>query len=178
MKDPQAPPARIAVVMGVSGCGKTTIGHELAERLGVPFADADTFHPPANITKMSAGHSLTDEDRRPWLARIGAWLAEHHEVGAVATCSALKRDYRDLIRAAAPGVPFLHLAGPMEVAYARVAARPNHFMPASLMRSQYDTLQPLAADETGLTLDFNRSADEIVTAIVDFLTTSTSNPEA
>src|SRR5438105_15547837 len=96
------------VVMGVSGSGKSTVGAALAQRLRVPFADADNFHPPANIAKMSAGIPLDDTDREPWLRAIGAWLAEHDAGGGVASCSALKRSYRDALRAAAPRTRFVH----------------------------------------------------------------------
>ncbi|TDO91490.1 gluconokinase [Enemella evansiae] len=154
--------APLAVVMGVSGCGKSTIGALLAERLAVPFADADAFHPAANIAKMSAGIPLDDADRRPWLASIGEWLAEHRARGAVMACSALKRTYRDQIRTPAPGTVFLHLDGPFEVALTRVQSRPGHFMPASLLRSQYADLQPLESDEAGTTADFARPADALV----------------
>lgn len=160
---------RIAVVMGVSGCGKTTIGRLLAERMGVPFADADAFHPQANIDKMAAGHPLTDEDRLPWLQKIGSWLHDHRGSGAVATCSALKRSYRDILREGAPDVAMCHLDGPMQVAYVRVQSRMDHFMPASLMQSQYDTLQPLQPDERGITVDFTLPEGEIVTTLMAYL---------
>jgi gluconokinase len=111
------------VVMGVSGAGKSTVGALVAERLGVPFRDADAFHPPANIAKMSAGTPLTDEDRWPWLDAIGAHLAAHRIQGCVVTCSALKRIYRDRLRAAAPGVRFVFLHGAMELVAARSRSR-------------------------------------------------------
>lgn len=161
--------APLAVVMGVSGCGKSTIGALLAERLEVPFADADAFHPPANIAKMSAGAPLTDADRRPWLATIGGWLAEHRAGGAVMACSALKRTYRDQIRTPAPTTVFLHLAGPFEVALTRVQSRPGHFMPASLLRSQYADLQPLQTDEAGTTADFARPTEALVDEFAGWL---------
>ena len=166
------PARRLAVVMGVCGSGKTVCGEALAGALGVPFADADTFHPEANVQKMAAGHPLTDEDRAPWLAAIGAWLHDHGESGAVVTCSALRRSYRDQLRAKAPGVPFLHLAGPAEVVTARVAARDDHFMPASLVASQHATLEPLGADEAGRTIDVEKSVDEIVAEMRDYLTSA------
>ena len=110
------------VVMGVSGSGKSTVGAALAQRLRVPFADADDFHPPANIAKMSAGHPLDDDDRHPWLEAIGVWLAEHPE-GGVMSCSALKRAYRDQLRHHASGVAFLLLDGTPEVIRKRQASR-------------------------------------------------------
>lgn len=149
------------VVMGVSGSGKSTVGAALAQRLRVPFADADDFHPAANIAKMSAGHPLDDDDRYPWLERIGQWLANHPE-GGVMSCSALKRAYRDQLRRHAPQTEFLHLYGTPEVIGRRQASRPGHFMPASLLQSQFDTLEPLDADEGGLVIDVDQAVDSIV----------------
>jgi gluconokinase len=149
------------VVMGVSGSGKSTVGAALAQRLRVPFADADDFHPEANIAKMSAGHALNDDDRRPWLETIGGWLAEHVG-GGVMSCSALKHSYRDQLRDQCPSVEFLHLAGTPEVIGRRQASRPGHFMPASLLASQFETLEPLAADERGVVIDVDQDIDSIV----------------
>ena len=149
------------VVMGVSGSGKSTVGAALAQRLRVPFADADDFHPAANIAKMSAGHPLDDDDRYPWLERIGQWLANHPE-GGVMSCSALKRAYRDQLRGHAPQTEFLHLYGTPEVIGRRQASRPGHFMPASLLQSQFDTLEPLDPDEGGLVIDVDQAVDSIV----------------
>jgi gluconokinase len=149
------------VVMGVSGSGKSTVGAALAQRLRVPFADADDFHPEANIAKMSAGHALNDDDRRPWLETIGGWLAEHVG-GGVMSCSALKHAYRDQLRDHCPSVEFLHLAGTPEVIGRRQASRPGHFMPASLLASQFETLEPLAADERGVAIDVDQDIDSIV----------------
>ncbi|AQA04988.1 gluconate kinase [Mycobacterium sp. MS1601] len=149
------------VVMGVSGSGKSTVGAALAQRLRVPFADADDFHPEANVAKMSAGHALDDDDRYPWLEAIGDWLAEHAD-GGVMSCSALKRKYRDQLRKHCPGTEFLHLAGTVEVIGRRQASRPGHFMPASLLASQFDTLEPLDSDEAGISIDVDQSIDSIV----------------
>ena len=149
------------VVMGVSGSGKSTVGAALAQRLRVPFADADDFHPEANIAKMTAGHALDDDDRRPWLDSIGEWLAAHPD-GGVMSCSALKRVYRDQLRRHCPDVEFLHLAGTPEVIGRRQASRPGHFMPASLLASQFETLEPLAADERGVDVDVDQDIDSIV----------------
>jgi gluconokinase len=154
------------VVMGVSGSGKSTVGAAIAQRLRVPFADADDFHPPANIAKMTAGHALDDHDRYPWLEAIGEWLAGHPD-GAVMSCSALKRKYRDQLRRHAPHVTFLHLAGGRDVIARRQASRPGHFMPSSLLTSQFHTLEPLEPDERGLTLDVDRGVDDLVEAYVE-----------
>ena len=153
------------VVMGVSGSGKSTVGAALAQRLRVPFADADDFHPEANIAKMTAGHALDDDDRRPWLNSIGEWLAAHAE-GGVMSCSALKRTYRDQLREHCPDVDFLHLAGTPEVIGRRQASRPGHFMPASLLASQFETLEPLAADENGVDVNVDQNIDSIVNEYV------------
>lgn len=153
------------VVMGVSGSGKSTVGAALAQRLRVPFADADDFHPEANIAKMTAGHALDDDDRRPWLDSIGEWLAAHAE-GGVMSCSALKHAYRDQLREHCPDVDFLHLAGTPEVIGRRQASRPGHFMPASLLASQFETLEPLAADEHGVDVNVDQNIDSIVNEYV------------
>lgn len=152
----------LIVVMGVSGSGKSTVGAALAQRLGVPFADADDFHPSANIAKMKAGTPLNDHDRYPWLEAIGGWLADHCGTGGVMSCSALKRGYRDQLRRHCPQTEFVHLSGSPEVIAARQASRPGHFMPASLMASQFATLEPLQRDERGVTLDISHDIDSIV----------------
>jgi gluconokinase len=158
----------LVVVMGVAGSGKTTVGIALAKRLGVDYGEADDFHPQRNIDKMSSGQALDDDDRRPWLDAIGDWLAAHHEAGAVATCSALKRDYRDRLRAAAPETVFLHLVGDKALLAQRMTGRKGHFMPTSLLASQLATLEPLEPDEAGIALDIRESADEIVSRFVSW----------
>ncbi|GAA1387386.1 gluconokinase [Pseudonocardia kongjuensis] len=163
-------PLPLVTVMGVSGSGKTTVGAALAQRLGVPFADADDFHPAVNIAKMSAGVPLTDDDRVPWLQAIGTWQADRTASGAVVTCSALRRSYRDGLRAAAPAQMFVHLTGSRRTVARRVAGRPGHFMPAALVDSQYDTLEPLGDDEYGITLDLDRSVDDLVAVAADAVT--------
>ncbi len=151
------------VVMGVSGSGKSTVGAALARRLKVPFVDADTLHPPANIAKMAAGEPLDDDDRYPWLETVGVWLAGHPG-GGVVSCSALKRKYRDQLRAHCPRVEFLHLRGSPELIGGRLATRSGHFMPAALLRSQFDALEPLGPDEAGVTADAGQGVQEIVDA--------------
>jgi carbohydrate kinase (thermoresistant glucokinase family) len=158
------------VVMGPTCCGKTTIGSALAKRLGLAFIEGDTLHPPANVEKMSAGKALTDEDRWPWLAAIGRALAASPEPGAVASCSALKRVYRDRLRAeAGEGLAFIFPDLPREVLAARIAARRNHFMPASLLDSQLATLEPPTAEPDALTLNGTEGLDGLVERAVGWL---------
>jgi gluconokinase len=167
-----APPHRpLVVVMGVSGSGKTTVGTAVADRLGLVYKDADDFHPQANIDKMAAGHPLDDEDRAPWLQAIGEWLHEHVDSGAVASCSALKRRYRDALLAAAPDIHFLHLAGAADIISERMKNRPKHFMKASMLQSQIATLEPLQDDEPGVAIDVRSSVDEIVDEFIAYLDT-------
>ncbi len=163
----QKPPVNGApvVVMGVSGSGKSTVGAALARRLRVPFADADDLHPRANIEKMTAGHPLDDEDRRAWLDEVGKWLAGHRN-GGVMSCSALKRRYRDHLRAHCPTAGFLYLSGSPEVIGARQAARKGHFMPTALLDSQFDALEPLESDERGVVVDVGQDIDHIVAAFL------------
>jgi gluconokinase len=157
----------LLVAMGVSGSGKSVVGAALAQRLRIPFADADDFHPPANIAKMTAGHALDDHDRHPWLEAIGLWLSEHDEEGGVISCSALKRRYRDQLRRHAPRVQFVHLDGDREVIERRQSSRPGHFMPSSLLSSQFATLERLAPDEDGFVIDVDQSIDAIVQEYID-----------
>lgn len=156
--------------MGVSGSGKSTVGKALALRLDVPFADADAFHPAANLAKMSARTPLDDDDRRPWLAAVGQWLADHD--GGVMCCSALKRRYRDQLRSYRTTIEFLHLAGSPELIGGRHAGRTGHFMPTSLVLSQFDALEPLDPDESGMSIDVGRSVDAVVEAFVRYLSLS------
>jgi carbohydrate kinase (thermoresistant glucokinase family) len=141
------------IVMGVSGCGKTTIGDLVARELGVRFLDGDSLHPVENVAKMAAGTPLTDEDRWPWLAIVGSELAAAGADGLVLACSALRRSYRDAIRAQAPDTVFLHLHGSKEVLGSRLEGRSGHFMPAALLDSQLATLEPLEDDERGVVVD-------------------------
>ncbi|MFI6027633.1 gluconokinase [Amycolatopsis magusensis] len=158
----------VVVVMGVSGSGKTTVGTALAEALGVAYAEADSFHPEANIEKMTAGTPLTDEDRWPWLEAIAGWIREHGETGGVVTSSALKRRYRDVLRGGGD-VWFVHLNGPREVIAQRLAGRSGHFMPPSLLDSQFADLEPLDADERGQVLDITEPPAALVQKALDEL---------
>jgi gluconokinase len=155
----------VIVVMGVSGSGKTTVGRALAERLGVPYAEADEFHPRANVDKMAAGRALTDDDRWPWLRAIAAWI-DAQAGGGVVTCSALKRAYRDLLRAETDHVWFLHLHGDRALIASRIGGRSGHFMPASLLDSQFADLEPLTPDEPGLVVDVAAPPEEIVETVL------------
>jgi gluconokinase len=139
----------ILIVAGVAGCGKTTVGALLAGRLRWPFADADTFHPEANIAKMRAGIPLTDADRQPWLRAVADWMDEHIAAGqsGVITCSALKRAYRDQLLAGRPAATMIFLLVSREVLERRLVARPNHFFPEKLLDSQLAALEPPAPDE-------------------------------
>lgn len=150
------------VVMGVSGSGKTAIGEALGERLELRYSDADGFHPDANVEKMRAGQPLTDDDRWPWLDRVGQWLATYESSGAIVSCSALRLVYRDRLREHVPAAVFVHMYGPVEVVRARMERRRDHFMPPALLQSQYDLLEPLGNDEQGVTLDLDQPVPAIV----------------
>jgi carbohydrate kinase (thermoresistant glucokinase family) len=150
------------VVMGVSGSGKSTIGLLVADALGVPFVDGDSLHPKSNIAKMAAGTPLTDEDRWPWLQRVGTEVAAAEGSGIVVACSALKRAYRDVIRTEAPEAIFLHLDGSKSVLARRLEGRSDHFMPVSLLDSQLSTLQRLEPDEHGIVVDIAAPVDRVV----------------
>ncbi|WP_406263641.1 gluconokinase [Streptomyces sp. NBC_00191] len=154
----------VVVVMGVAGCGKSTIGRLLAEKLGVSYAEADDFHPPANIAKMAAGQPLDDDDRRPWLTAIAGWIRDRGRAGegGVVSCSALKRRYRDMLCEAGSQVWFLHLTVERALVGERVAARSDHFMPVSLVDSQFEALEPLQSDEPGVAVDASATPEEIV----------------
>ncbi|MGK7861980.1 gluconokinase [Falsiroseomonas sp. E2-1-a4] len=159
----------LVLVMGVSGAGKSTVGPLIAQRLGVRFDDADSFHPPANVDKMSRGAPLDDTDRAPWLDAIGAHLAAHEGIGCVVTCSALKRAYRDRLRAAAPGLRLVFLQGDLALVAARQAARQGHFMPASLIASQFATLEPPTPDEGAVLLNVAATPDALAEAAITAL---------
>lgn len=155
--------AHLFVVMGVSGCGKTTVGQALAARLGCPFYDGDDFHPPANVAKMASGVPLNDEDRAPWLARLAGLLKQHEAKGetAVLACSALKQLYREQLRVS-PEVQFVYLAGSFDLIWQRMSQRAHHYMKADMLRSQFAALEPPAAAEV-----IHVAIDQAIDAIVD-----------
>ena len=156
------------VVMGVSATGKTCVGEQLAEELGCEFIEGDSLHPETNIDKMTRGVPLTDEDRWPWLKAIAELVARRDAEGTstVVTCSALKRSYRDVLRDAAPTF-FVHLHAPFEVLQDRMQLRTKHFMPTSLLRSQFDTLEELGDDEPGAVVDVTPPLDVAVEEAVN-----------
>ena len=157
-----------AIVMGVASCGKTTVGEALAAGLGLPFVEGDRLHPPENVAKMSAGTPLNDDDRWPWLDRVGAALAG--ATGVIGSCSALKRSYRQrLIRAAGRPIAFVFLDGSRELLAQRIAARKGHFMPASLLDSQLATLERPGPDEWAIAIDIALAPADIVARAVAFL---------
>jgi carbohydrate kinase (thermoresistant glucokinase family) len=148
------------VVMGVSGCGKSSVGIALADALGARFIDGDDLHPAANKAKMSAGIPLDDDDRWPWLDLVSKALAE--DASTVVACSALKRSYRERILAGAPNTFFIHLDGSREILEQRLGNRTGHFMPATLLDSQLATLEPLAEDEPGAVIDIDQPISQII----------------
>jgi carbohydrate kinase (thermoresistant glucokinase family) len=152
------------VVMGVCGCGKSTVGERLARELGALFIEGDAFHPPANVARMAAGIALTDADRQGWLEALAAQLADARRAGrsVVLACSALKRRYRDVLRLGAPDLRVVHLAGDRAMLAVRLAARQGHYMPASLLDSQLATLETPDPDERAVTLDAGAPTDTLV----------------
>ena len=168
MRGSDRPGTCVIVLMGVAGCGKSTVGDLLARRLGWPFRDADTFHPPANVAKMSAGLPLDDRDRAPWLAAIAAWIDARRAAGesAIVSCSALKRRYRDIIVGPRADVRLVHLAGSRQVIGGRLAERKGHFMPASLLASQFEALETPSPEERAIVVDVGAAPEEIVDQII------------
>lgn len=155
----------IHVMMGITGSGKSTVGRLLADRLGVPFVEGDDWHPAENIAKMSAGIPLTDEDRRPWLDRLAAAIADWsaRREGVVVSCSALKRDYRRILAGSVDDLVFVHLAGDPDILRRRMQGRRGHFMPTTLFDSQLATLEPPVDEPNVIEVD----ADDAPAAIVD-----------
>jgi gluconokinase len=162
------PGPSVIVVMGVSSSGKTTVGALLAGRLHWEFADADWFHPTANVDKMHAGIPLTDDDRWPWLAKVAAWIDERRAVGehAVMGCSALKRSYRQVIIGDRADVRLVYLKGSEDLIGRRMAARHGHFMPKSLLHSQFEALEEPGPDEHPITISVEPRPAEIVSQII------------
>ena len=158
----ETPQRPVIVVMGVSGCGKSTLGQALAEALGVPYIEGDALHPPRNVALMAAGTPLTDADRAGWLDVIGERLAQAGDQGAVVACSALRRLYRDRLRAASPGLRLVHLHGDPALLAARIGQRTGHYMPATLLPSQLQTLEPPDPDEAAITLDIAQPPEALV----------------
>lgn len=159
------------VIMGVAGSGKTTLALELTRRLGWPYAEADDFHPPANVAKMAAGVPLTDEDRWPWLEAIRDWLTVQARAGrsTVVTCSALRLAYRDVLREAEGRVRFVHLTADPALLSARLARRSGHFMPATLLASQLATLETLVPGEDGVVIVVDVPPDDVADRAVELL---------
>ncbi|MGR9250599.1 gluconokinase [Rhizobium leguminosarum] len=161
----QKTPPLAVIVMGVSGCGKSSVGERLAAQNGMPFLEGDQLHPAENVEKMAQGISLTDDDRLPWLDRIGAEIrtAQEASQGLVISCSALKRHYRDRLRQAATGrLVFVFLEGSRELLLSRMQARQGHFMPASLLDSQLETLEPPTGEAGVVTVAIDNALDDIV----------------
>ena len=161
----------VIVVMGVASSGKTSLGERLAERLGWLFRDADSFHPPENVAKMAGGTPLNDDDRKPWLAAIAAWIDDLRAKGehGIVTCSALKRAYRQVIVGDRPDVALVYLKGSRELIGRRMAARQHHFMPPALLDSQFAALEEPGADERPLVVSVEDSKDAIVQDVVERL---------
>ncbi|TDB74035.1 gluconokinase [Micromonospora sp. KC723] len=160
-------PTRHVVVMGVSGVGKTTLARLLADATGLVFGEADEFHTAANVARMRSGVPLDDAARWPWLRELAGWMTARHREGVstVLACSALKRSYRDVLREGPPTVDFVHLDGPADVIRARMSLRAGHYMPASLLDSQTDTLETLGPDERGVVLDLRLPAATLVPVV-------------
>jgi len=165
---PASPPLRL-VVMGPSGCGKSTLARALAQALDYQLVEGDELHPPANVRKMQSGQPLDDADRAPWLDAVAAALARNDSTGVVATCSALKRRYRDQLRAAAGPLIFVLPLAAREVLAQRLAKRAGHFMPASLLDSQLGDLEPLAEDEAGFAIDGTTSVESQIAIMLSRL---------
>jgi carbohydrate kinase (thermoresistant glucokinase family) len=165
--------ARVAVIMGVSGSGKTTVGAALARRLGWLFQEGDALHPPENIAKMKAGHPLDDEDRAPWLAAVASRIDQWRDDGkcGVVACSALKRRYRDIIIGGRADVRLIYLEGSRTLIGERLAQRRDHFMPASLLDSQFAALEPPAAEEDAITVSVDAPVDTMVAQLAAALAT-------
>ena len=165
------PPPEVVVLAGVAGSGKTTVGALLAERLGWDYAEADAFHPPANIDKMRSGRPLTDADRLPWLRTIATWIDDRLATGrpGVVSCSALKRRYRDLLLDGRPGVRMVFMDGDRDAIAARMRGREGHFLTVGLLDTQFADLEPPAPDENVLVLPADAPLDTTLTHVLSSL---------
>ena len=166
--------------MGVSGCGKSTVASMIAEHFAVPFCEADDLHPEANVQKMSAGIPLDDSDREPWLIAVRERVKELHQRdgkgtsrGCVVACSALKQSYRDILAADELDMVFVHLAGSFELIFERMQQRDSHFMPASLLRSQFDALEPPKPSRSAFEISIDQSAEMTAAEAIKLLTART-----
>ena len=161
--------------MGVAGAGKTTVMAALAERVGWATAEGDEFHSPENVARMQSGRPLTDDDRRPWLEELAAWIGDREAAyggageNAIVTCSGLKRSYRDLLRQGHPSYSFIHHLAPVATLDLRLAERQGHYMPPALLASQLETLEPLGTDEPGEVVQADAALPEVVDAILRLL---------
>ena len=166
--DKELTDAGVIVIMGVCGCGKSTVGQQLAAALGVEFVEGDQFHPAENVARMAAGVPLTDADRQAWLSTLSQQLAAAKRAGRglVLSCSALKRSYRDSLRRGAPDLKFVHLSGSPELLAQRMTNRAGHYMPASLLASQLAILEAPGADENALSFDVAQAPAAIVAALM------------
>lgn len=166
--DSPRPSPAVIVVMGVASSGKTSLGERLAARLGWTFRDADSFHPPQNVAKMAGGNPLNDDDRKPWLAAIAAWIDDLRISGGngIVTCSALKRAYRDVIVGDRPDVALVYLKGSRALIGARMASRQHHFMPTALLDSQFATLEEPGAEERPVVVSVESSKEAIVADVL------------
>jgi carbohydrate kinase (thermoresistant glucokinase family) len=161
----------VLIIMGVSGCGKTTIAELLSRELGWEYRDGDEFHPKSNVEKMHSGTPLTDEDRWPWLKAIAAWIDQRRQAGehAIVTCSALKRSYREILAGARTDVGLIYLKGDEELIAQRLSKRHHHFMPKALLHSQFQALQEPGPDEHPITVSIEPAPEEIAAAILEKL---------
>ena len=170
----------IILLMGVSGCGKTTVGQRLADRLGCSYQEGDALHPPENVAKMAGSTPLTDADRMPWLAAVASWIDARRAAGerGVVSCSALKRSYRQLLIGDRPDVRLVYLRGSREQLAARLAGRTGHFMPAGLLTSQLATLEEPTAAEQPVVVTIDQPAEEIVANIMRAVVGSPAQEQA
>lgn len=171
VRPPTGPQPRVLVLMGVAGSGKSTVAELVSQQLGWPFKEGDSLHPPANIAKMTVGHPLTDTDRAPWLEKVAEWVEAQLDSGqsGLITCSCLKRAYRDLVSRRGAGVTFVYLAGSHDTIAERLANRHGHFLPPSLLDSQFADLEEPEPDEPSIRVDIGPAPAQIAQHIVEQL---------